>query len=131
MSTRLPARVAAVAMAAVTVVLPTPPLPATIKTREAEQNCSRSMAEDATGVPLAPVLRRVAAVVALAAGVACLACGSAARAASSADRGGIDVVTVSGYLDPPNQSLVLDSVKQANARGSTMLVIQLTSTGAI
>src|SRR3954454_22123945 len=52
----MPVRAAAVASAAVTVVLPTPPLPATITTREAAQKRSRSMATDATGVPIARLL---------------------------------------------------------------------------
>ena len=50
-STLMPARAAATASAAVTVVFPTPPLPATITTREVAQKRSRSMATDATGVP--------------------------------------------------------------------------------
>ena len=52
-STLMPVRAAAVASAAVTVVFPTPPLPATITTREAEQKRSSSMATDATGAPIA------------------------------------------------------------------------------
>ena len=49
-STLMPVRAAAVASAAVTVVFPTPPLPATITTREVAQKRSRSMSTDATGV---------------------------------------------------------------------------------
>ena len=43
MSTLMPVRAAATASAAVTVVLPTPPLPATITTRDVEQNCASSI----------------------------------------------------------------------------------------
>src|SRR4051794_40777009 len=43
MSTLMPARTAVTASVAATVVLPTPPLPATISTRDAEQNCSSSI----------------------------------------------------------------------------------------
>src|SRR5438034_955663 len=44
MSTDRPARLAVTARAAVTVVLPTPPLPATMTTREVEQNSATSIA---------------------------------------------------------------------------------------
>jgi len=44
MSTLMPVRAAATASEAVTVVLPTPPLPATITTRDVEQNCASSIA---------------------------------------------------------------------------------------
>ena len=43
-STLMPVRAAATASVAVTVVLPTPPLPATMITREVEQNCASSIA---------------------------------------------------------------------------------------
>ena len=62
----MPARAAATANAAVTVVFPTPPLPATITTREVAQKRSRSMAKDATGVHLARRLRRATAFTVLA-----------------------------------------------------------------
>ena len=39
----MPVRAAATASVAVTVVLPTPPLPATMITREVEQNCASSI----------------------------------------------------------------------------------------
>jgi hypothetical protein len=44
---------------------------------------------------------------------------------------GIDVVQVEGYLDPPNVSLILDAIHDANARRSTLLVLQVKSNGAI
>jgi membrane-bound serine protease (ClpP class) len=46
-------------------------------------------------------------------------------------RGGIDVVQVEGYFDAPNESLVRDSIADANVRGSSLLVLQLKSSGAI
>src|SRR6476661_8508310 len=110
-NTLKPARVAATASAAVTVVFPTPPLPATIITREAEHKRSRSMLHDATGVLIAPRFRRAVAFVALA---ACIAVGDAfatdAGAAAPPGRRGIDVVQVEGYFDSPNESLVRDSI---------------------
>ena len=101
-STLMPVRVAAVASAAVTVVLPTPPLPATMTTREAEQKRSRSMAQNATGVPLARFVRRASrrascsgAVVAIvlacasgALGATGAACGLAGRSARHRRRAG-------------------------------------------
>jgi membrane-bound serine protease (ClpP class) len=57
---------------------------------------------------------------------------SASGAATArAGKGGIDVVQVEGQFDPPNESLVLDSIARANERGSTLLVLQLDSGGAI
>ena len=44
---------------------------------------------------------------------------------------GIDVVQVEGYLDPPNVSLILDAIEEANAAPSTLLVLQVKSSGAI
>jgi len=46
-------------------------------------------------------------------------------------RRGIDVVQVEGYLDAPNVSLVLDAIEEANADRSTLLILQLKSSGAI
>ena len=44
---------------------------------------------------------------------------------------GIDVVQVEGYLDPPNVSLILDAIKESNARRSTLLILQVKSNGGI
>src|SRR5689334_7305947 len=124
----MPVRAAAVASAAVTVVLPTPPLPATITTREAAQKRSRSMATDATGVLFARRLRRGAALIAIVVAVTLLAFDALAGAATPpVGKRGIDVVQVEGYLDAPNISLILNSIEQANRNRSTMLVLQLKS----
>ena len=69
---------------------------------------------------------------ALGAGAAFVGASNApAGAAAPAGRGGIDVVQVEGYFDAPNESLVRDSIADANARGSTLLVLQVNSSGAI
>lgn len=44
---------------------------------------------------------------------------------------GIDVVQVEGLIDPPNASLVRDSITRAERRHSTLLVFQLDSGGAV
>jgi membrane-bound serine protease (ClpP class) len=66
---------------------------------------------------------------------AALACAGLldARGAGAAGPGhrGIDVVQVEGYYDPPNQSLMLDAITQANATGATALIFQVKSQGAI
>jgi membrane-bound serine protease (ClpP class) len=46
-------------------------------------------------------------------------------------RNGIDVVKVDGLLDPPTASLVRDAIRRANARRSTMIVLQLDSGGSV
>ncbi len=44
---------------------------------------------------------------------------------------GIDVVKVDGLLDPPTASLVRDSIREANRKRSTMIVLQLDSGGSV
>src|SRR6266542_3453617 len=126
----MPVRAAAVASAAVTVVLPTPPLPATITTREAAQKRSRSMVTDATGVPIAHRMRRGLALLSLLVACSVFAL-DAGAAAPPVGRRGIDVVQVEGYLDAPNVSLILDSIRDANEHRSTLLILQVKSSGAI
>jgi membrane-bound serine protease (ClpP class) len=90
------------------------------------------MAKDATGVPHRRRLRRIGACVALAlAGIALASGASSSAAEPAAGRRGIDVVQVEGYFDPPNESLVEDAIAEANDRDSTLLVLQVTSSGAI
>jgi membrane-bound serine protease (ClpP class) len=47
------------------------------------------------------------------------------------DLPGIDVVQINGLVDPPNASLLIDAIESAETRGSTLLVIQLDSGGAV
>ncbi|MFI5046590.1 MAG: nodulation protein NfeD [Acidimicrobiia bacterium] len=56
---------------------------------------------------------------------------AAPAVARSSGTRGIDVVQVEGWFDPPNESLVLDAIDRANARRSTLLVLQVDSGGAI
>ncbi len=56
---------------------------------------------------------------------------TSADAAARPGHRGIDVVQVEGYFDAPNQSLMLDSIEQANSIGSTALIFQVKSQGAI
>lgn len=44
---------------------------------------------------------------------------------------GIDVVKVDGLIDPPNASLIRGSIRDANEQGSTMIVLQIDSGGAV
>ena len=57
----------------------------------------------------------------------------AADAAPTAIPGfeGIDVVQLDGLIDPPNASLLLSAIDRAERRGSTMLVLQIDSEGAV
>jgi membrane-bound serine protease (ClpP class) len=54
-----------------------------------------------------------------------------ARAATPASLPGVDVVQVQGLIDPPNASLVRGSIDRAERRHSTLLVFQLSSSGAV
>ena len=69
-------------------------------------------------------------VAAAAIGVLDATAGASAPAATSGHKG-IDVVEVGGLLDPPSASLVLDAIKNANRKGSTMLILRLDSKGAV
>jgi membrane-bound serine protease (ClpP class) len=66
---------------------------------------------------------------------ALLTVGTAASDARAGDDdaglAGIDVVQVEGLLDPPNASLVRSSIRDANERDSTMVVLQIDSGGAV
>lgn len=55
----------------------------------------------------------------------------APRADSTKDRGQVDVVKVSGLLDPVLADLVISSVGEAERNGSVALVLQLNSSGAV
>lgn len=62
--------------------------------------------------------------------------GSATDTAAAADievvdLPGIDVVQITGLIDPPNASLLRDSLDDAERRDSTLVVIQLDSGGAV
>jgi membrane-bound serine protease (ClpP class) len=77
-------------------------------------------------------LRRGVALLALVVAVSVLVLDTIAGAATPpVGKRGIDVVQVEGYLDPPNVSLILDAIDDANARQATLLVLQLKSSGAI
>ncbi|MGH8986917.1 MAG: NfeD family protein [Acidimicrobiia bacterium] len=66
---------------------------------------------------------------------ALLAAGVVARDAPAGENqsglAGIDVVQLEGLLDPPNASLVRSSIRDANERDSTMVVLQIDSGGAV
>jgi membrane-bound serine protease (ClpP class) len=90
------------------------------------------MAHDATGVPIARLARRVTALLAIVVAVTVIALDAIGGAATArAGHRGIDVVQVEGYLDAPNVALVKDAIRGANENGSTLLVLQLASSGAI
>ena len=110
MSTLDPARAAVTASAAVTVVFPTPPLPATMTTWEAEQNRATSIPacyERPMRSPRTPSPRHCRG------GIGARGVGvvgrrgrrSATRADSGSGNRGIVIVQVNGLLDPPNAAL--------------------------
>jgi membrane-bound serine protease (ClpP class) len=77
-------------------------------------------------------MRRGLALLALLAACSVLAFDAGASAATPpVGRRGIDVVQVEGYLDAPNVSLILDSIRDANEHRSTLLILQVKSSGAI
>ena len=58
---------------------------------------------------------------------------SPSRAANNLTPGfkGIDVVQIDGLIDPPNASLLLDAIHDAETDGSTALILQLDSEGVV
>jgi membrane-bound serine protease (ClpP class) len=52
-------------------------------------------------------------------------------ASAQPERRAIDVIQVEGLIDPPVASLVRDAITDANTEGSTMVVLQLDSHGAV
>jgi membrane-bound serine protease (ClpP class) len=51
--------------------------------------------------------------------------------AAANHQGGIDIVDIEGLFDETNLGFALDSIKQANERGSSMVVLQLDSDGTV
>src|SRR4051812_8144303 len=113
-----PARDAILASAAVTVVLPTPPFPATMRSRVAEQNWETSIRPR----------RLVSALFALFVTLLVL---PAAPAGAQSDRVGVNVIEVSGLLDPVNVDFISRSVEEAEHDGASALVIRLDSPGIV
>lgn len=56
---------------------------------------------------------------------------SAARPVRSSAQHPINVVQVEGLIDPPNASLIRRAIRDANARQSTALVLQIDSSGGV
>ena len=129
------------ASVAVTVVFPTPPLPATITTRADEQKRARSMSTASVEAarlmpPLAAACASHGARVHRARGRrSAIGLARAPRAPvrgrRGTPRGGIDVVQVDGLIDPSNAALIHGAISDANERDATMLVLQIDSGGAV
>jgi len=65
------------------------------------------------------------------AGSAAALTGSGATRAASSGQGGITVVQLQGFLDPPLAALARHSIDDANASHATLVLIQLDSSGAL
>lgn len=108
-----------------TVVLPTPPFPATMRSRVAEQNWE-------TSIPRRRLVSTLSFLVTAALAVL-LAAPAQAQTTPPAQADGIkiDVIEVSGLLDPINVDFVANAVDEAQADAAVALVIRLDSTGAV
>src|SRR5436305_1168124 len=102
------------ASAALTVVLPTPPFPATMSRRVCEQNPTTSI----------PMRRLLTALCVLGTLVLAAATGAGAAAAEPAAPH-VDVVTVSGLIDPVQADFLRSAVETAEGDGAQALVVQL------
>src|SRR4051794_13652893 len=142
-STRSPASAAARARTAVTVVLPTPPFPATMTSRAAPKNCSESTRPpEALLRRLAIIFLAVAAVVGLFSAVGSAnAAGSTNAsgvrgAAATADAPGVDlapvdVVQVSGLIDEILVDEIQTAIRRSESDGAQALILQMNSGGAV
>src|SRR5436305_14687333 len=122
-----PAFAAITARAALTVVLPTPPFPATMTSRLCEQKragSTRSVPLRRPWMRARPAPSRLA-IATLLAGVV-LAVSAPAHAAP---KPAVDVIEVSGRVDPIVADFILDSLRTAERGHSEALVIQLDSPG--
>ena len=57
--------------------------------------------------------------------------GAQPRAARSDAKAGIAVIQVDGVIDPPNAALIRDSIRDANSHPTSLLVINVASSGAL
>jgi membrane-bound serine protease (ClpP class) len=57
--------------------------------------------------------------------------GAQPRATRSSSRAGIAVIQVDGIIDPPNAALIRDSIRDANRHPTSLLVINIASSGAL
>lgn len=80
--------------------------------------------------PVAMLVFCLAAVV-LATDLGAPAFAGTAAAQAPVGRRGIGVLQVEGLIDPPNSSLILGAIRDANRAGSTLLILQLDSSGAV
>jgi membrane-bound serine protease (ClpP class) len=113
-----PAVAAILASAAVTVVLPTPPFPATMSSRVAEQNWETSIRPRRLVVALLSLVLPV------------LAAGQAVAQSEPATTT-IDVIEVSGLLDPISVDFMNRALAEAEDDGVSALVIRLDSRGGV
>jgi membrane-bound serine protease (ClpP class) len=80
--------------------------------------------------PVAMLVFCLAAIV-LAADLGAPAFAGTSAAQPPAGRRGIGVLQVEGLIDPPNSSLILGAIKDANKARSTLLILQVDSSGAV
>src|ERR1700738_395686 len=118
-----PASAAIRASAALTVVLPTPPFPATMSSRAWPQNAPGSTHSPSGG----RLIRRVLTVVWLLG--AALTVGQHAASAAPAVRSHVDVIQLSGLIDPVEADFLSHAVTGANHGGAIALVVVLDSGG--
>src|SRR3954447_22291535 len=97
------------ASAAVTVVLPTPPFPATMSRRVCEQNPT-------TSIPMRRLLTALCVLGTLVVAAASAAAADAAAAEPAPPH--VDVVTVSGLIDPVQADFLRSAVETAEGDGA-------------
>src|SRR4051812_28358279 len=138
-SDRRPLRAAARERAAVTVVLPTPPFPATMTRRDAAKNCAGSTVNPSERAlrrlprwgAIGGILLVLLAAPAQAQTPSSESPASGAPPAGAATNGEATVVQGGGYLDPINISFIEQAISDAERNHDQALIIQLDSPGAV
>ena len=80
---------------------------------------------------LPSLVRLLLALVCMAAAALLLAGPASAADEEPATDSGIDVVQVNGLIDPSNAALIKKVVHEAEAEGSSIVIVQLDGTGAV
>src|SRR4051794_19531114 len=129
MRVRRPASAAMTDRAAVTLVLPTPPFPATMTSRLCEQKRAGSTCSFPSR-RLSMRARHAPSRLAIASLLTGVLLGLSAPS-HAAPAKAVDVIEVSGRIDPIVADFIDDSLRAAERGGSEALVIQLDSPGAV
>ena len=112
-------------------VFPTPPFPATMTTREVEQNSATSIAPSYEARATTRQVRWRRLLMVLGGGALIASSFGAVAGAQNVSRGRIDVVQVNGLIDPSNAALIHNSLQDAVHSHSSVVIFQMAASGSV